>query len=233
MEQATIHDKLERLRTVKGLSYTDLHNALKINRYTLKKLFSGEIKSTKDKAMLRAVIEHLGETEDKFFNRPPAEFEPITVHASPPLKIALYGEIPAGHPNQVEGRAEPDEWIDAPPGIRNPKVFALRVKGQSMSPRFMPGDIVFFEPLDIRMGPKDWDNPIPRLAFERLNGRVVAALVENEATLKQLKVIGHADRNYELELQPFNAEYKPLRILPQHSIIFQGVAIKTVRDENG
>lgn len=233
MDQNFIKEKLNALREAKGLSFSALHTALKINRYTLKKLFDGDVESTRDKAMLRAVIEYFGQTEDQFFNRAVPEAERAPVVAAAPLKIPLYGEIPAGNPTQVEGRAQPDEWIDAPPGIRNPKVFALRVKGRSMYPRFMPGDIVFFEPLNIRMGVKDPQNPVPRLAFERLNGRVVAALVDNEATLKQLTVIGHADRDYELELKPLNQAYQPLRILPEHSVIFQGVAIKTIRDENG
>ena len=236
MESAEfIKAKLEKLRNDKNLSFRELHDALNLNRYTLKKLFEGQIESTRDKALLRAVIEYLGQTEDQFFNRPSsASLEPVTVIAAPKgLKLPLYGEIPAGNPLHLEGRAEPDEWIDAPPGIRNKNVFALRVKGQSMYPRFMPGDIVFFDPLHIHLDVKDPKNPVPKLIFERLNGRVVAALVDNESTLKQLKIIGNADKDYELELKPFNTEYKPLRILPEHSVTFQGVAIKTVREENG
>ncbi len=45
------------------------------------------------------------------------------------------------------------------------------------------------EPLSIKLGVKDPERPVPQLIFERLKGRVVAALVDGEATLKELQVV--------------------------------------------
>jgi SOS-response transcriptional repressor LexA len=231
-----IQNRLESLRAARGATITSIHNALKINRYTLQKLFRGDVESTRDKALLRALIEHLGLTEEQFFNSdslwPARSIQVRQQTGDTHQKVPIYGDIPAGNPIPMEGRTNPDEWIDAPPGLKCRNAFALRVRGQSMYPRFLAGDLVFFEPLDIRLGIKDPQNPVPSLTFERLNGRVVAALVDNEATLKQLKVVGAGD-NYQLELRPFNSDYAPLRIKPEHTVIFQGVVVQTLRNEYG
>jgi SOS-response transcriptional repressor LexA len=181
----------------------------------------------------------LGLTEDEFFQRPNPRGKHATVDSDSNLKIPLFGEIPAGAPSPKDGKLIPDQWLDVPSGIRNPKVFALKVQGDSMSPRLLPGDIVFLEPLQLHLGPKDPEQPAvpepiiaPQLLFERLQGRIVAALLDGEATLKVLHIASCANKtDYELHLLPVNPEYRPILIQPSMDVYFQGVVVKTQRDE--
>src|SRR5437868_3566504 len=100
---------LDKLRKDSGATMASVHTALKINHFTLKKLFQGDVNSTRDKALLRAIIEHFGSTEDRFFNRESPQVLSVKPAVQPALKLPLYGEIPAGAPIPVEGSAEPDE----------------------------------------------------------------------------------------------------------------------------
>jgi len=88
----------------------------------------------------------------------------------------------------------------------------------------MPNDLLYLEPLDIRLDIKDPEHPTPRLTFEHINGRVVAAMVDGEVTLKQLSIksLGKRD-DYELQLLPLNPEYFPVVIGPNSTANFQGV----------
>jgi SOS-response transcriptional repressor LexA len=237
-EPDIIRDRLKHLQDARGVSIREIHEALKINRWTLRKLFSGNIQSTRDKALLRALIEFLGSTEDQFFGvqpteavkRPQVSTQPIPV-AQPTGDVPLYGEIPAGHPNMREGFPEPDEWIERAPGLGKRRVFALRVQGMSMAPHLLPGDIVYLEPLELHLGPLDPERPAPRLMFERLNGRIVAALLDGETTLKVLAVTPKTHPHYDLHLVPLNEKFEPLYITPSSEVRFQGVVVKIVRDE--
>ena len=77
-----------------------------------------------------------------------------------------------------------------------------------------------------RLGIKDPERPTPRMTFERINGRAVAAMVDGEATLKQLSIkpLGKRD-DYELHLLPLNPEYSPVVIGPNSTAVFQGVSL--------
>ncbi|MBR5942235.1 MAG: LexA family transcriptional regulator, partial [Clostridia bacterium] len=66
--------------------------------------------------------------------------------------------------------------------------FALRVRGSSMEPRFMEGDVV-----------------IVRRQDDAESGDVVVALNGDDATIKQLKKLPHG-----IMLVPFNREFEPL-----------------------
>jgi hypothetical protein len=104
----------------------------------------------------------------------------------------------------------------------------------------LSGDIVFLEPLQLHLGPKDPERPAvpvpitaPQLLFERLQGRIVAALLDGEATLKVLHIASCANKvDYELQLLPVNPEFRPILIQPSMEVYFQGVVIKTLRDES-
>jgi SOS-response transcriptional repressor LexA len=244
-EQEYIRDRLAQLQREGKFTLNDIHAALKINRYTLRKLFAGNVKSTRDKALLRSLIEFFGLNEDQFYGRsatpalpratvPARATTPVqTPSAGPAKDVPLYGAIPAGQPNFREGFPEPDEWIERAPGLGRRRVFALRVQGTSMAPYLQPSDIVYLEPLDLHLGPLDHDNPAPQLLFERLNGRIVAALLDGETTLKVLSVTPKKSPHYDLHLVPLNESYEPIHIKPDSEVRFQGIVIKIVRDEFG
>ena len=229
MDTQFVKKRFEEISKTRKFSIRWLSESLKINRYSVNKILSGDIRNGRDEARFRAMLAKLGYTEEQFFGGSRSAPLPATERTLVPM----YGEIPAGHPTWFDGVAEPEDWIAPPPGSLSRKLFALRVRGQSMAPRFLNGDILYLEPLSIRMGAKDPKHPVPRLTFERLDGRVVAALVDEEATLKQLRIeTPSTPDDYELQLVPFNPEYKPIIIGPDSTAHFQGVVVGLYRHES-
>ena len=228
MDTQFIKKRFDEIAKTRKFSIRWLSESLKINRYSVNKILDGDVRNGRDEARLRAILAKLGFSEDQFF----AGSRSAPLAATERTLIPMYGEIPAGHPTWFDGVVEPEDWISPPPGSLNRKLFALRVRGQSMSPRFQNGDTLYLEPLSIRLGIKDPKNVVPRLTFERLDGHVVAALVDGEATLKQLKVVTlSGPDDYELHLVPFNPEYEPIVIGPDSTADFQGVVVGLYRIE--
>lgn len=229
MDSTFIKDRFEQVSKERKVSVRWLADAIGLNRYFVSKLMRGEVKSDIDRKRLKALIEKLGYTEEAFFKGSDmAVSKPVVAG-----RVPFYGEIPAGNPTWFEGTTQPDSWIESPAFCSVSKLFALRVRGQSMEPRFQSGDLLYLEALSIQMGIKDPTNPVPRLTFERLNNRIVAAMVDGESTLKQLKIVsvGKAKDDYELHLIPLNPEYSPIVIGPDSTAAFQGVVVKSLRDE--
>lgn len=123
------------------------------------------------------------------------------------MSIPLYGVIPAGLPTDTEQHAESHISVDAASlGVRaNAKLFALRVRGDSMiGANIVDRDIVFLTPREPR--PND----------------IVAALIDGESTLKRfLTQRGHAF------LRAENPRYPDL--LPAMELIIQGVMVGLLR----
>jgi repressor LexA len=122
-------------------------------------------------------------------------------------EIPLYGTIPAGSPTAAE--QEPDSYVSVDTislGVRpNTKLFALRVRGDSMvNASILDGDVVFLTPREPR--PLD----------------IVAALIDGESTLKRFLV--QRGRAF---LRAENPRYDDL--LPATELIIQGVMVGLLR----
>jgi repressor LexA len=122
--------------------------------------------------------------------------------------VPVLGSVAAGSPR--EALPEFDEWLALDPafcGIRNrSKAFALRVKGDSMVGRqIFDGDIVLLE-----------HAVIPR------NGDVVAALIDNESTIKTF-----VRRSGKAWLHAENPRYPDL--IPALDMQVQGVGRAVIR----
>ena len=228
MDSNFIRERFEEIAKLRKFSRRWLSDSLNINRFSINKILDGDVRNGRDEARLRQIIEKLGFTQEWFFKGS----APVTKEIPEEAMIPLYGDIPAGNPTWIEGHAEPEAWVSSPPGVNNKRLFALRVRGQSMAPRFLPNDLLFLEPLSIRLGIKDPARPVPRLTFERINDRVVAAMVDGEATLKKLSIkpLGKRD-DYELHLLPMNPEYSPIVIKPDSTAWFQGVVVGLYRSD--
>ena len=228
MESQFIRERFKELAKLRKFSRRWLCDSLKINRFSIDKIINGDVRNGRDEERLRQIIEKLGFTQEWFFKGAPSKD-----HAAPekPM-IPLFGDIPAGNPTWFEGHAEPEAWVGPPPDTHNTRLFALRVRGHSMAPMYLPNDLLYLEPLSIRLGIKDPARPAPRLTFERINNRVVAAMVDGEATLKKLviKSLGKRD-DYELHLMPLNTEYAPIVIQADSTAWFQGVVVGLYRSE--
>lgn len=124
-------------------------------------------------------------------------------------EIPLYGTIPAGSPTAAE--QEPDRYVSvdtASLGVRaNAKLFALRVRGDSMiNASILDGDVVFLTPREPR--PND----------------IVAALIDGESTLKRFLL--QRGRAF---LRAENPRYPDL--LPVNELMVQGVMVGLLRTQ--
>ena len=225
MDAAFIKARFEEIKKLRKFSRRWLSDSLKINRYSINKILDGDVRNGHDEERLQQIIEKLGFTREWFFRTSIHDHASIDRH-----RIPLYGDIPAGNPTWFEGSADPESWIEAPPDKHSKQLFALRVRGQSMAPLYLPNDLLYLEPLTLKLGVKNPANIVPRLTFERFNGRVVAALVDGEATLKTLtiKPLGTRD-DYELHLLPVNPEYSPIVVRADSTAWFQGVVVGLYR----
>lgn len=120
----------------------------------------------------------IGEIEE--MKRAPRSVSDLPLPIVLPSKIPVIGDVAAGVPIPAQEDIVGSVYTEK-------DVFALRIKGDSMSPRIMDGDVVL---VDQNACPEDGD--------------VVIALVGDEATCKILKKTH--DR---VTLVPFNAAYPP------------------------
>src|SRR3954470_11507851 len=126
-------------------------------------------------------------------------------------EIPLYGTIPAGFAVETE-QQEPDSYISVDTvslGVRpNTKLFALRVRGDSMiNASILDGDTVFLTPRE----PRQQD--------------IVAALIDGESTLKRFLV--QRGRAF---LRAENPRYPDL--IPATELVIQGVMIGLLRTQS-
>ncbi len=108
------------------------------------------------------------------------------------LPVPLVGRVAAGAPLLAEENLEELLHIDGallPPGAAGQELFALRIKGDSMTgDGILDGDLVF----------------VRRQSAAR-RGEIVVALIENEATCKRYYPEGNRIR-----LQPSNPRLEPI-----------------------
>jgi SOS-response transcriptional repressor LexA len=96
-----------------------------------------------------------------------------------------------------------DEWIES--DIKGTHIFALRVKGDSMEPEFIEGDIIIVNP-NIKPTHNDY---------------VIVRNDDGEATLKQLKKYG-ATR----VLHPLNPKYADIELSAKQQFIVVGKVVE-------
>ncbi len=128
--------------------------------------------------------------------------------------IPLVGQIAAGAPllafedPDAESVEVPKDWLR---GYGPKEVFALRVKGESM----------------IEAGILDGDTVLIRRQDDARNGEIVAAMVDEEATLKRLQ-----KGNGSVSLIPENSSMTPFVYAGSEASRVQilGIAIRLIRD---
>jgi repressor LexA len=111
--------------------------------------------------------------------------------AIPVQTIPVLGRIAAGNP--IEAVEHADDTITVEQGLlgKSDNLFALRVRGDSMiEDGILDGDIIFVEPRS-----------------EAPNGKIVAVMIDGEATVKRIYFEGSRVR-----LQPANSAMEPIYI---------------------
>ncbi len=122
-----------------------------------------------------------------YINRDAKKMRTITLpETKKSIKVPILGRVTAGKPIYAFEEEQGFVYYDAKPGA---DYFGLRVTGNSM----------------INAGILDGDIVVVRKQESADNGAIVVALLEDEATVKRLKLDGHS-----VTLMPENPDYAPI-----------------------
>ena len=151
--------RIAELRRERGYNQDQLAEMAMINRVTLARYETGVIEP--GVLALGRIADALGVTTDELLCRTPKLPPFITMVKD---AVPIVGEIACGQPitaqQNIEGYAELPDGVSAD--------FALKCKGDSMTPTFQPGDLVL-----VRQQPTVD------------NGQIAAVGIDGEATLKR------------------------------------------------
>lgn len=129
-------ERIKELRTKKGLSQAQLAKILNIDRSTVNKYESGQSRPIR---YINKLADLFGVSADYILG---LDDKNGKEQALPPksVKIPVLGYAAAGIPIEAITDIEDYEEIPAEMAEKG-EYFALKVKGYSMAPRFLPGDI--------------------------------------------------------------------------------------------
>lgn len=167
---------IKQLRTNRGLTQEELGAIVGVQRAAVQKWESGLVQNLK-----RTTIQKLSE----YFEVSPATFVDDAIGTSG-VKIPVLGKVIAGIP--VEAVKEILDYEEITPEMAcQGDFFALQIKGDSMEPRIVQGDVV-----------------IVRKQSDVDTGDIAVVLVDgNEATIKKIK-----KRPDGIMLIPINVNYE-------------------------
>lgn len=158
----------------KGIRQTDLVEKTGIDKGALSSYMNGRYMPNAEK--FAKIANALGVSADYLLGKEEAQTEkPPKIH-----EVSVLGKVAAGVPISAQEDIIGSIWTDK-------ECFALKVKGDSMSPRIMDGDIVLVKKQE-----------------SAEDGDLVIAEIEGEATCKVLKR-SHGS----VMLVPFNAAFAP------------------------
>lgn len=191
---------LNRLRKEHGLTQAELGDILGISYSTISMYERGEREP--DFETQEAIADYFNVSMDylhgkafSYYDRNKESISSNIFSLQSFKKIPILGTIACGEPilaeNNFEGYTRVSEETHAD--------FALRCKGDSMTPRFVDGDIVLIR-----------NQPIVE------NGQIAAIIIDNEATLKRVYI-----KDNQMVLSAENPDFSP--------IILQGEEISSAR----
>lgn len=174
-------DRLKDLRKRRGYSQAALADKLGLSKSTIGAYETGDIVPSIE--ALELIADFFGVDLDYLAGR---NIRPRALDA---IRIKVYGSIPAGIP--LEAIEDVIGWEEISPEMTfgGKEYFGLKVKGDSMLPKYLDGDIIIVQ------RQTNCDSGDDCVVY--VNG--------NEATLK--KVIKRRDC---IVLQPLNTQYEPM-----------------------
>ena len=196
--QTDIGKRIAELRRERGLNQEELAELAMLHRVTVAKYETGQVEP--GALAVGRIADALGVSTDEILCRTPKmpPFIGIVKDAVP-----IVGEIACGEKITAEQNIE--GFADLPDGVTAD--FALKCKGDSMTPTFAPGDLVL-----IRQQP------------EVENGQIAAVGIEGEATLKRFY------KNEDgIVLVADNPAYPPQVYPAGADIVVYGMAVGFVR----
>lgn len=171
--------RMKRAMFIKGIRPTDLAERSGIDKGSISHYMSGHYRPG-SKSMKR-IADALGVSTDWLLGK--EEVSDARLTKDELSKIPILGSVAAGVPIYAQEDVIGSVMVEDPEGL-----YALRVKGDSMSPRIMDGDLVIVHQQDTAE-----------------DGELVIALVGDEATCKVLKKSA-----WGVSLVPFNPAFSPL-----------------------
>ena len=188
-------NNLKRLRKEANLSQAELSALLGVHQTAVSQWECGrtapDVRSLKKLAALYSVtIETLlGNDGEPVLEADPEKYEAVRRRVrAESRRVPILGSVQAGVPVSAVEDVVGYVALDEDSAFEGEEYFALRVRGDSMQPRFMEGDTV-----------------IVRRQDDAETGDVVVALTGEDATIKQLR-----KREDGVLLMPFNHAYEPL-----------------------
>lgn len=149
-------ERMRQAMDARTITNEELANRIDSHPVTISKLRRGKIQL--DDEWRARVAEGLSMAEDILFGEEqlplpsPAEiFHPLKRRGRKPANdnqtLQVYGLAAGSLTGHLVMTNEAIETIPCPPGLRNVEgAYALRTRGESMSPRYMPGDILYINP---------------------------------------------------------------------------------------
>lgn len=204
---------LKKLRLDKNISQQKLANILGVSRSTIAMWEIGG--SQPDNTSLSQLADYFDVSVDYLLGRSES-----SAYISPPqkgVKIPVLGVIPAGMP--IEAIEDIVDWEEVPIDWTKggKEYFALQVKGDSMYPEYLPGDVVIVQKSPNCESGDD--------CVVYINGY--------DATLK--KVIKNADNS--ITIRPLNANYPPQTFSAEEiaklPVTIGGVVVELRRKKKG
>lgn len=160
-----IGDSLRWFRERRGWNQTELAEAAGISLKTVSRI---ENHGNFERTTLEALAGALGESLEALERFRPGVPTPVRVEAEREDADTYAGYKPHDIPVIAEGEASPqgelfwdnsnplieaDEWMSRPPEVKDPRAYAVRVRGDSMVPAFYPGMRLIVSPnIPVRTG---------------------------------------------------------------------------------
>lgn len=186
MSDNNISQKIRDLRAKHNLTLEQIAQQVGVGRSTVRKWETGMIENMRrDKiaklaAALHTTPGYLMGWEDE----PESEYPSNIIPMPTMTQIPLYGAIACGDP--ILAQQDPNNMVDLPAHVRAD--FALTCQGDSMiNARIFDGDVVYI-----------------RRQESVENGEIAAVLIDDEATLKRVRLFDD-----HIVLEPENPQYRP------------------------
>lgn len=190
-----VADKIKYYRIQRNLSQEEVAEELETSAVNISRYENGERKTNQD--ILFKLSQLFGVSINDFF--PPVDNAKFIDLISNTIKIPVLGFIKAGVP--IEAQEDIIDYVDIPAiWTKGGKDFyALKISGDSMTPKYNEGDIVIFEQT------KD---------YEAGKNKDCAVMVNcTECTFKKVFIDEQG-----ITLQPYNMNYEPMRFTKEQAI---------------
>jgi repressor LexA len=213
--KTTIGDRIRLAREHKELDQASLAAKIEVVTRTLQRWEKGEqipdgVSITRIARATNVLANWLLTGEGEMYQTTrPANILPLPSTVRPNSKLVslpLISQVPGGRLGTIFHPDYADDYVTID-DVKDPQAFALRVKGNSMSPRIEDGDTVIVSP-----------------KLEAHSGDICVVRVNGEDTLKRIKFEG----NY-VHLIPLNSEFEPMTV-KKRDVNFAWKVVKVIKE---